>query len=145
MYFALSFLILLLISKQVPHVALTPFIHVFLSRQCALAVELQLPLVVHSREAESDTIQILTKIMPKSHFIHIHCFTSSEAMAKELLDYFPNLYIGFTGVITFKKADEVQNVVKIGKKKEHFSSFLKQFVIYESINSCIQYSLTYSF
>lgn len=81
-------------------------------RQCQLAVELNFPLIVHSREAEEDTISILKAEMPTDWHIHLHCFTSSNDMAKQLLGHFPNLFIGFTGVITFKKADEVQSVVK---------------------------------
>jgi TatD family hydrolase len=81
-------------------------------RQCQLAVELSMPLIVHSREAEDETVEILMQEMPREWHIHMHCFTSSSAMAKQLLEHFPNLFIGFTGVVTFKKADEVQSVVR---------------------------------
>ena len=81
-------------------------------KQCQMAVELKLPLVVHSREAEQDTIDILKEIMPKDYLIHVHCFTSSLDMATQLVAHFDNLFIGFTGVVTFKKATEVQDVVK---------------------------------
>lgn len=81
--------------------------------QCAMAVELKLPLIVHSREAEKETVAVLRDVMPKDWRIHIHCFTSSVAMAQELLQLFPeNLFIGFTGVLTFKNSVDVQEVVK---------------------------------
>jgi TatD DNase family protein len=94
-------------------------------RHCEIAVELGLPLVVHSREAEEDTIAILTELvsetrdcadlllcskhaqMPRDWLIHCHCFTSSRNMAEQLLAAFPNLYIGFTGVVTFKNNADV--------------------------------------
>ena len=75
--------------------------------QCRVAVETGLPLVVHSREAEEDTMEMLEKEMPREWHIHVHCFTSSPSMATRLLAHFPNLFIGFTGVVTFKKNDEI--------------------------------------
>ena len=71
------------------------------------------PLVVHSREAESETLDILKRKIPKDHKIHIHCFTSSKAFAQDLIGYFPNLFIGFTGVITFASAQSTRDVVQI--------------------------------
>jgi len=43
-------------------------------------------------------------IIPTDHHIHVHCFTSSEKLAAKLLSNWRNLYIGFTGVITFPSA-----------------------------------------
>ncbi|TFY83925.1 hypothetical protein EWM64_g99 [Hericium alpestre] len=70
-------------------------------RQLRLAVAMQKPITVHTREAEEDTERILKAEMPKEHKIHIHCFTDTPAFAQRLLDHFPNLYIGITGVITY--------------------------------------------
>lgn len=81
-------------------------------KQCEMAVELNLPLVVHSREAEDDTLDILKSCMPTSHLIHLHCFTSSLNMAQSLLHHFPNCYLGFTGVATFKSSNDVQTVIR---------------------------------
>jgi len=44
--------------------------------------------------------------------VHVHCFTSSLEMAQQLLATFPNLCLGFTGVVTFKNAEEVRRVVR---------------------------------
>ncbi|KAI5116506.1 hypothetical protein M0805_004669 [Coniferiporia weirii] len=74
--------------------------HVF-TRQLKHAVRLGKPLTIHTREAEEDTERILKEVVPKDHKIHIHCFTDSPDFAKRLLDHFPNLYIGITGVITY--------------------------------------------
>ncbi len=82
------------------------------TRQIQKAVALKKPLVVHSRDAEQDTIEIMTKNIPKAHPIHLHCFTGSPEMALALLEAFPNLCIGFTGCITFQSAEDLRAVVK---------------------------------
>ena len=48
----------------------------------------------------------------KEQNIHVHCFTGTTAFAKALLDSFPNLKLGFTGVCTFKNGANVREVVK---------------------------------
>jgi TatD DNase family protein len=79
--------------------------------QMALASELGAPIVVHTREAEEDTLRLMREHLPRDHRIHVHCFTSSAWLARELLAHFPNLCLGFTGVVTFKNAPEVREVV----------------------------------
>ena len=79
--------------------------------QMALAKELGAPVVVHTREAEEDTLRLMREHLPRDHRIHVHCFTSSARLARELLAHFPNLCLGFTGVVTFKNAPEVREVV----------------------------------
>ncbi|HJD56223.1 MAG TPA: TatD family hydrolase [Rickettsia endosymbiont of Pyrocoelia pectoralis] len=70
-----------------------------------------LPLIVHTREAEEDTIDILTSEMRNSKFPGlIHCFTSSKDLAKKMLDI--GLYISMSGIITFKNATDLQEIVK---------------------------------
>eukprot|EP00439_Symbiodinium_sp_Y106_P014639 s645_g2.t1 len=82
------------------------------TRQIDLAVSMNKPLVVHTRFAEEDTLELLDKHLPEDHPVHVHCFTSSLGLATSLLERFPALRIGFTGVITFKNAPEVQEVVR---------------------------------
>lgn len=81
-------------------------------RQLKKAIELKKPLVIHTREAEDDTYSIMTRVVPEDWPIHIHCFTSSLEFSKKLLSHFSNVYFGFTGVITFKNAEDVREVVK---------------------------------
>ncbi|GBC00694.1 hypothetical protein RclHR1_03940020 [Rhizophagus clarus] len=83
-----------------------------LVRQIEKAIELEKPLVIHTREAEDDTWEILNGFVPKEWKIHVHCFTDSPQFAKKLLDYFPNLYIGITGVVTYGSAKNTQNIIK---------------------------------
>jgi len=71
------------------------------TRQLRTAVLLGKPLTIHTREADEDIERILKAEVPKEHPIHVHCFTDTVELAKSLLDHFPNLYIGITGVITY--------------------------------------------
>ncbi|KAM6498732.1 hydrolase [Amanita muscaria] len=71
------------------------------TRQVKQAVGLGKPLTIHTREADDDTEKILKEHVPKDHKIHIHCFTDTPTFAQRLLDHFPNLYIGITGVISY--------------------------------------------
>ncbi len=80
--------------------------------QLQIAIELKKPVVVHSRDAEPDTIEIMTKTLPKEWRIHLHCFTGSKEMVHKLIDHFPNLCVGFTGCITFDSAAAQRETVK---------------------------------
>lgn len=68
-------------------------------RQIELAQRLGMPIIVHSRDAAEDTLNILKKYKPKGV---VHCFSGSAETAEEILKL--GMYIGFTGVITFKNA-----------------------------------------
>ncbi|CAE6460391.1 unnamed protein product [Rhizoctonia solani] len=84
-----------------------------LLRQLKHAVGLGKPLTIHTREADDDIWEILSKNVPKEWKIHIHCFTDSPDLAKKLLDHFPNLYIGITGVITYATNENTSAVVRM--------------------------------
>ena len=79
--------------------------------QMGLAVKHGRPLVVHTRDAEDDTVELMTKHLPKHWTVHVHCCTSPRSMVEPLLAHFPNLYVGFTGVVTFPNADLVRDTV----------------------------------
>jgi TatD DNase family protein len=80
------------------------------ARQIRKAIEVGKPLIIHTREAEEDTLAIMQSEIPIDWKIHVHCFTSSLIMAEKLLASFPNLCLGFTGIVTFKNALELQAV-----------------------------------
>ncbi|CAK5263441.1 unnamed protein product [Mycena citricolor] len=82
------------------------------TRQLRRAVKLNKPLTIHTREADEDTERILKAEVPKDHKIHIHCFTDSPAFAQRLLDWFPNLYIGITGVISYTSNADTSTTVR---------------------------------
>ena len=73
-----------------------------------LAEELNLPVIIHSREAHADTLEIM-KEYPKVNGV-VHCFSGSVEIAKECIKL--GYYIGITGVVTFKNAKKVVEVVK---------------------------------
>ena len=74
--------------------------------QMALAAELDLPVIVHEREAHADGMAVVDEFpMVKGVF---HCYSGSAEMAKELVKR--GWYIGFTGVLTFKNAKKAVEV-----------------------------------
>ena len=80
--------------------------------QLLLALSVAKPIILHTRDAESDTLQILTSILPPETTIHVHCFTGTASFVISMLEYFPNSYFGFTGVITYDSVAELQGVVR---------------------------------
>lgn len=68
-------------------------------KQLILSKELELPVIVHDREAHEDTMNLLKKYKPKGV---VHCFSGSVEMAKEVIKL--GMYIGLGGAVTFKNA-----------------------------------------
>ena len=73
--------------------------------QLELANRLQLPVVIHDREAHEDTLRFLQEYRPAGV---VHCFSGSVEMAREILKL--GLYIGIGGVVTFKNARKTVEV-----------------------------------
>ena len=67
--------------------------------QLKLAAELDMPVVIHSRDAWEDTMELLRKYRPKGV---MHCFSGSAETAREIVAM--GMYVGFTGVVTFRNA-----------------------------------------
>lgn len=81
-------------------------------RQLQIACDQDMPVVIHTREADEDTKAILRNFSSKlKRKGVIHSFTSTLDLAEFVLS--EGFYIGFNGIITFKKAENVQEVVKI--------------------------------
>jgi TatD DNase family protein len=81
-------------------------------KNIAAARETGLPLVIHARDADDDMIRILTQEMGKGGFKAVlHCFTSTEKLARAGLDL--GFFISFSGVLTFKKSEELRRIAKI--------------------------------
>ncbi len=80
---------------------------VFIS-QIELAKKLNLPVIVHDRDAHADTLEILKSTRPKGV---VHSFSGSVEMAKEILSL--GMYLGIGGVITFKNAKKLPEVVEM--------------------------------
>jgi len=75
-----------------------------------LSRELGKPVIVHTRDAREDTLSLIRNYADLDVAGVLHCFTESWEMAKAALDL--NFYISFSGIITFKNADELREVVK---------------------------------
>jgi len=70
-----------------------------------------LPIIIHTRDADEDTINILEQEMKKGAFKGlIHCFTSSEYLAQKSIEM--GLYISLSGILTFKTAQNIRDTVK---------------------------------
>ncbi len=77
----------------------------------AIARETGLPIVIHMRDAEDDTLQILREEKGRGHFpALIHCFTATPAFGKAVLEL--GLTISLSGIVTFKNARELQEFAK---------------------------------
>lgn len=69
------------------------------------------PIIIHTRDADADTAEILASEMKKGKFNGLlHCFTSSWQLAETAMNL--GFYISISGIVTFKKAVELQEVVK---------------------------------
>lgn len=78
--------------------------------QVCLAKDLRLPLVIHSREAQEDTIAILKEERAWDVGGVLHCFTGDAWMAKAALDL--GFYLSFSGVLTFQNATRLREIAK---------------------------------
>jgi len=79
--------------------------------QLQLAGELRLPIVIHNRAADERLLAVVTEYR---HLIKggvFHCFGSAPEIARRVLDL--DFYLGFTGLITFKNAEEVRSAAKL--------------------------------
>ena len=79
-------------------------------RQLELARELRLPVVIHSRDAAKDTLDIMKEQKAGEIGGVIHCFSYSREMAREYLNM--GFYLGIGGVVTFKNAKKLKEVVE---------------------------------
>jgi TatD DNase family protein len=78
----------------------------------AAARTTQLPLVIHTRDADADTAAILAGEMTRGAFpALLHCFTGGAELARQALDL--GLYISFSGIVTFKKSDALREIARM--------------------------------
>jgi len=76
-----------------------------------VAKALNKPLIIHTREAQQDTLDLLKSEGADSVGGILHCFTESWEMAKQALDL--GFYISFSGIVTFKNATALREVAKL--------------------------------
>ena len=77
----------------------------------AAARETELPVIIHTRDADEDTVRILQEEMRKGAFTGlVHCFSSTQYLADACLEM--GLYISVSGIATFKNADELREIIR---------------------------------
>lgn len=69
-----------------------------------------LPVIIHTRDAREDTIELIREHGEPEHAGVLHCFTESWEMAKAAMDL--NYYISLSGIVTFKNAEELRDVAR---------------------------------
>lgn len=80
-------------------------------RQLRAARDLNLPVIIHTREAEAETIDILKTDYDGADRRGIfHCFSGSEGLAQRAIEL--GFMISFSGIVTFKKAEELRNIAR---------------------------------
>lgn len=80
------------------------------ARQIELAREVNLPIIVHDRDAHADTLEILRDCHAEETGGVMHCYSGSAEMAQDLLDL--GFFIGFGGTLTFKNAKKVHKAAE---------------------------------
>jgi TatD DNase family protein len=80
-------------------------------RHIRAALELRLPVIVHTRDAEDDTIRILREEAQGTGLTGVlHCFSSSPQLAEDAIEF--GFHISFSGIITFKKSEELRDTAR---------------------------------
>ena len=74
------------------------------------SIQTNVPLIIHSRDAEDETFDILSEYKNKDLKILMHCFTGSRSFGEKLLTL--NAYFSASGIITFKNSQELQETFK---------------------------------
>ena len=74
------------------------------------AIQLNTPIIVHSRNAENETLEIFNEYKDEKLKILMHCFTGTKKFAEELMSF--NTIFSASGIITFKNSTELQNTFK---------------------------------
>jgi len=81
------------------------------STHIEVAIETQLPLIIHTRQAKKDTIDILKSNHAEKIGGVMHCFTETLDMAKQAIDL--GFYISLSGILTFNSAKDLQEVARV--------------------------------
>ena len=88
--------------------------------QINLARDTGLPLIIHSRDADDDMVEILQKEYKKGEFKAVlHCFSSGEKLARCGIDL--GFYVSFSGIVTFKSAKKITRYCLFCSKRENFN------------------------
>ena len=78
--------------------------------QLTAAAEQQLPIIVHTRDAREDTLNLIAAHGSRDSAGVMHCFTETWDMARKAMDM--NFHISFSGIVTFRNADELREIAR---------------------------------
>lgn len=76
-----------------------------------MAKEYDLPLIIHTRNAPTETLKCIKKFQIKSAVIH--CFSENPEFAKELMEFSDDIYFSFSGILTYKNAESVRETARM--------------------------------
>lgn len=82
-------------------------------RHLQLGIDSKKTLVLHLREADDDALAVLRAADLHGRNVHIHCFTGSPEFVSQLLALDAQIFVGFTGIVTFKSAQNVRDAAAI--------------------------------
>ncbi|CAE7587383.1 TATDN2 [Symbiodinium pilosum] len=82
------------------------------ARQLQLAVKLSMPLVIHSRDADQDTLELMRARVPNTHKVHIHSHRGTLSFMKQMLEEWSHAYIGMPGILTMDEDEHAQELVR---------------------------------
>lgn len=80
--------------------------------QIQMAIERNLPVIVHSRDALKETIEVISGFSSRRPVFVFHSFTAGREEAEKLLEAAPEAFFGINGVVTFKNAEPLREAVK---------------------------------
>ena len=83
----------------------------FFAAQVELSLKLDLPLVIHTRDAASDTIALIKEYGVRRAVIH--CFSEAPAFAQELMTWSTEICFSFSGILTYKRSAAVQEAARV--------------------------------
>ena len=82
-------------------------------RHLELGLATQKPLVLHLREADDDALAVLRTANLHDRNVHVHCFTGTPEFVEQLLQLDANIFVGFTGIVTFNNAQNVRDAAAL--------------------------------
>ena len=82
-------------------------------RQVQIAVSFNLPICIHTRQADDETYEILKRYVPPHHKFHVHCFSDSLEFCEKVLSNWTNAFFGVTGKILYPNAEHVKEICRL--------------------------------
>lgn len=82
-------------------------------RQCSLARELRLPIVIHSRDDFASTLEVIREYRDQK--IYFHCYGYGAEEIRTLQETFSQLWVGFCGNLTYPKAENLREAIRVCK------------------------------